>query len=57
MMEEVSVPETSDYFQETTQRHIPEGCHILTEIRSWNLSVTKRSLKTLKEETTQMIQA
>jgi hypothetical protein len=28
MMEAVRISKTSVYFNETTQRHIPEGCHL-----------------------------
>jgi hypothetical protein len=33
MMETVHISETSVYFNETTRRYIPEGCHLHTLLR------------------------
>jgi hypothetical protein len=33
MIEVVHVSETSDYFNETTRRDVPEGCHLHTPCR------------------------
>jgi hypothetical protein len=37
MMEAVRTSETYAYFYETTQRHIPKGCHTLATLRTCNL--------------------
>jgi hypothetical protein len=43
IMEAVRTSKTSVYFYESTRRHIPQGCHQHTAVRTWNLAKRRDS--------------